>query len=87
MHPASGRSYHVEFNPPKVPMTDDETGEPLMHRSDDNEDALKTRLAAYHMMTEPVLDYYRQRGILYTVDAAGKPSDVWTQIQAILELQ
>eukprot|EP01116_Phalansterium_solitarium_P000423 TRINITY_DN1027_c0_g1_i1.p1 TRINITY_DN1027_c0_g1~~TRINITY_DN1027_c0_g1_i1.p1 ORF type:complete len:158 (-),score=38.47 TRINITY_DN1027_c0_g1_i1:108-581(-) len=58
VHPASGRSYHVEFKPPKVPDVDDETGEPLVQRSDDNEDALRKRLAAFHECTEPVIQHY-----------------------------
>lgn len=48
MHPASGRTYHEEFNPPKKPMTDDVTGEALIRRSDDTAEALKKRLDAYH---------------------------------------
>lgn len=47
-HIPSGRSYHEEFNPPKKPMTDDVTGEPLTRRSDDNEGVLKKRLGVYH---------------------------------------
>lgn len=84
VHPGSGRSYHVEFHPPRVPMTDDVTGEPLVKRSDDNEEALMNRLAAYHEVTTPVLDYYRQQGILHTVDASDKPEAVWSQIKAAL---
>ena len=68
-HPASGRSYHTEFNPPQQPMRDDVTGEPLVQRSDDNEETLQKRLAAFHESTRPVLDYYRQRGILFQIDA------------------
>ena len=48
IHPASGRSYHVKFNPPKEEGKDDVTGEDLIQRKDDNADALKTRLASYH---------------------------------------
>ena len=48
IHKASGRSYHTKFNPPKVEGKDDVTGEPLYQRPDDNADALKTRLTAYH---------------------------------------
>jgi len=53
VHKPSGRSYHTKFAPPKVPMTDDITGEPLIRRSDDNEESLKTRLEAYHAQTKP----------------------------------
>jgi adenylate kinase len=58
VHPGSGRSYHVEFNPPKVPGKDDVTGEPLMQRPDDNEDTVKRRIATYHSQTKPLIAYY-----------------------------
>jgi adenylate kinase len=54
VHPASGRSYHTKFAPPRVPGTDDATGEPLIQRKDDNADTLKSRLAAFHAQTAPV---------------------------------
>ena len=69
VHLASGRSYHVKFNPPKVPMTDDITGEPLIQRKDDNADVLKRRMQAYHTQTAPILNYYSQKNILKTIDA------------------
>jgi adenylate kinase len=59
VHPPSGRSYHVEFNPPKVPGKDDVTGEPLVQRSDDNEETVNKRIATYHAQTKPLVDYYR----------------------------
>ncbi|WPK24814.1 hypothetical protein PUMCH_002105 [Australozyma saopauloensis] len=80
VHPASGRSYHKLFNPPKKEMTDDETGEPLVQRSDDNEDALKKRLVTYHKQTEPIVDYYRNKGIWSGIDASQKPTTVWADI-------
>lgn len=85
IHPASGRSYHREFNPPKKPMTDDITGEPLIQRSDDNAEALQKRLVTYHKQTVPVVDYYRKTGIWAPVDAAQSPKLVWASISAILE--
>lgn len=60
VHPGSGRTYHVEFNPPKVPGKDDVTGEDLILRDDDNETTVKTRLAVYHEQTEVLLGYYSQ---------------------------
>ncbi|KAJ2716956.1 adenylate kinase [Coemansia spiralis] len=83
IHPQSGRSYHRVFNPPKKPMTDDVTGEPLIQRSDDNEDTLTKRLATYHKQTAPVAAYYSGRGILKRVDAAEKPAAVWATLLAI----
>ena len=57
-HPASGRTYHVKFNPPKVAGVDDVTGEPLVQRDDDKEDTVKNRLAVYSAQTRPLVDYY-----------------------------
>jgi adenylate kinase family enzyme len=62
IHPSSGRTYHLTNHPPKVPMKDDVTGEPLIQRSDDNAETLKKRLGAYHDMTTPVVEYYKKRG-------------------------
>ena len=62
IHPASGRTYHLINHPPKVPMKDDVTGEPLIQRSDDNPETLKKRLKSYHDMTAPVVEYYKRRG-------------------------
>ena len=61
VHPASGRTYHIEFNPPRVPDIDDVTGEPLVQRSDDNEETVKRRIASYHEVTKPLINYYLKR--------------------------
>ena len=58
IHPGSGRSYHVVFNPPKVPDKDDVTGEPLVQRDDDKEKTVQKRLQVYHEQTAPLIDYY-----------------------------
>jgi adenylate kinase len=58
VHPASGRIYHVLFNPPKVEGKDDRTGEPLIHREDDREETVRKRLEVYHAQTEPLIEYY-----------------------------
>jgi len=58
VHPASGRSYHVRFNPPKVEGQDDVTGEPLVQRDDDREETVRNRLAVYQQQTRPLVDYY-----------------------------
>ena len=57
-HPASGRTYHVKFNPPKVEGQDDVTGEPLIQRDDDKEETVKKRLEVYSAQTRPLVDYY-----------------------------
>jgi len=59
-HPASGRTYHVSFNPPKVGGQDDVTGEPLIQREDDKEETVKRRLDVYSAQTRPLVDYYSQ---------------------------
>jgi adenylate kinase len=58
IHPASGRSYHVRFNPPKVAEQDDLTGEPLVQRDDDKEETVRHRLKVYRDQTRPLIDYY-----------------------------
>ncbi|MDO8892928.1 MAG: adenylate kinase [Sulfurimicrobium sp.] len=58
VHVASGRTYHVVFNPPKVAGKDDETGEDLIQRDDDKEETVKKRLDIYHAQTEPLVKYY-----------------------------
>ena len=60
VHPASGRTYHVKFNPPRVTGRDDVTGEPLIQREDDREETVLKRLAVYHAQTEPLVAYYTQ---------------------------
>ncbi|RSL54407.1 adenylate kinase [Fusarium duplospermum] len=84
VHPASGRSYHTTFNPPKEYMKDDITGEPLIQRSDDNAEALKKRLVTYHKQTEPVVGYYKKTGIWHGVDASQEPGQVWKSMLNIL---
>jgi adenylate kinase len=58
VHPASGRNYHLVFNPPKVPGKDDITGEPLIQREDDREETIRKRLEVYQQQTRPLVEYY-----------------------------
>ena len=58
-HLASGRTYHIEYNPPKQDGIDDVTGEPLVQREDDKEETVKNRLNIYHEQTEPLINYYQ----------------------------
>lgn len=71
IHPRSGRTYHVAFNPPLVPGRDDETGEELIQRDDDREKTVRKRLETYHQQTEVLAGYYRGLG---EVGAPGAPS-------------
>ncbi|XP_068189886.1 adenylate kinase 2, mitochondrial isoform X2 [Antennarius striatus] len=82
IHRQSGRSYHEEFNPPKEPMKDDVTGEPLIRRSDDNETTLRSRLEAYHRQTVPLVKYYSARGLHTSIDASKSPKVVFASIVA-----
>jgi adenylate kinase len=69
-HPASGRTYHVTFNPPKVAGVDDVTGEPLVQRADDQEETVQKRLQVYSDQTRPLVDYYANWA---QADAASAP--------------
>lgn len=80
IHPASGRSYHKIFNPPRETMKDDVTGEPLIQRSDDNAETLKKRLVTYHQQTTPVVSYYQRTGIWRPIDASQEPGQVWKSL-------
>ncbi|KAI8057879.1 adenylate kinase-domain-containing protein [Syncephalis plumigaleata] len=87
VHPASGRSYHKEFSPPRIPNKDDITGELLIQRPDDNEATLKKRLATYHKQTAPVVSYYQKQGIWRRIDASQSQAVVWSTLQAIFANQ
>ncbi|MCH8551437.1 MAG: adenylate kinase [Natronospirillum sp.] len=71
IHEGSGRVYHVDFNPPREPGKDDATGEPLIQRTDDQEDTVRKRLQVYHDQTAPLVEYYRSWA---AKDAAAAPS-------------
>ncbi|XP_037548599.1 GTP:AMP phosphotransferase AK3, mitochondrial [Nematolebias whitei] len=82
-HIASGRVYNTDFNPPKVPGLDDVTGEPLVQRDDDKPDTVTRRLKGYETQTEPVLEYYRSKGVLETF--TGTETDkIWPHVEAFL---
>lgn len=82
VHLASGRTYHVTFNPPKVEGKDDETGEDLIQRDDDQESVVKKRLEIYHDQTEPLINYYSSMdGIKYVkINGIGKVEEIRDQI-------
>ncbi len=78
VHPGSGRTYHIKFNPPKKEGCDDVTGEPLVQRDDDKEATVRQRLAVYRAQTQPLVDYYRgQNGVKYRkISGIGSLDDV-----------
>ncbi len=81
---SSGRIYHVIYNPPKTPGIDDETGEPLITRPDDEEDAVRNRLNVYHEQTSPLIEYYESKDLLIDVDASQSPEEVYQSVIAIV---
>ncbi|EFJ14560.1 hypothetical protein SELMODRAFT_271708 [Selaginella moellendorffii] len=85
IHPASGRSYHTKFAPPKTPGVDDVTGEPLIQRKDDNAAVLKSRLDAFHAQTEPVINYYNNKNLVAHLHAEKPPSDVTAEVRSALK--
>jgi adenylate kinase len=82
--PSCGRLYNVATRPPKTAGQCDVDGTPLVHRSDDRDDAVVTRLRVYHEQTAPLVEYYRGRGLLGSVDATGSAAEVSARILAEL---
>ena len=84
VHMASGRSYHVKFNPPKVAGKDDVTGEDLIQRDDDREETVRKRLDVYHAQTSPLVSYYEDRGLLHRIDGLASPAEVHEHVRATI---
>jgi nucleoside-triphosphate--adenylate kinase len=84
IHMPSGRVYNLDFNPPKVPMKDDVTGEPLSKRPDDDPDTLIKRLQVYDSHTMPVLDFYKEKGILNEFKG-NTSNEIWKQLKPFLD--
>jgi len=92
VHPASGRTYHVRFNPPKTQDIDDETGEALVQREDDHEDTVRKRLEIYHAQTAPLINYYlnlSKNGSgkapnFYKIEGTGKVEEIRDRILNVL---
>jgi len=83
-HITSGRSYNIEFNPPKIEGRDDITGEKLVQREDDKEEIVQSRLNTYHELTEPLVRYYQKQGILKAIDGTGSPENIYAEIKKTL---
>ena len=89
VHLDSGRTYHIEFNPPKVPGQDDVTSEPLIQRDDDKEETVKKRLDVYHEQTKPLVGFYlamadQNRVKFASVSGVGAVEDVTAKVFAEL---
>lgn len=82
---STGRTYHILYNPPKVEGIDDETGEPLIQRDDDKEEAILNRLEVYEKSTAPLIDYYREKGLLVDIDVSGAPDEIMENLKKILK--
>ncbi|KAF6725894.1 GTP:AMP phosphotransferase AK3, mitochondrial [Oryzias melastigma] len=82
-HISSGRVYNTDFNPPKVPGFDDVTGEPLVQRDDDKPDTVTQRLKGYETQTQPVLEYYRSKGVLKTFTGT-ETNKIWPHVEEFL---
>lgn len=82
---ACGATYHVKFNPPTVRSVCDKCGGELYQRTDDTVETVKQRLEVYRNQTEPLIAYYRDKGIIYTVDGSRDIDDVFQEITAILD--
>ncbi|ACT12129.1 MULTISPECIES: adenylate kinase [Pectobacterium] len=89
VHAASGRVYHVKFNPPKVEGKDDVTGEDLTIRKDDHEDTVRKRLVEYHQQTAPLVSYYQKEADAgntryFKVEGTRKVEEVRAELETIL---
>ena len=84
VNPASGRIYHVEYDPPKVDGIDDVDGTELVQREDDKPETIRNRLAVYHEQTAPLADYYDNLGLLHRFDGSAAPAEVFTHIRATI---
>ena len=87
VHPQSGRTYHVEFNPPKIDNIDDVTGETLIQRDDDKEETVRKRLSVYHEQTKPLVDYYsatKQQVKFRSIAGVGTVGEITSKVFSIL---
>uniref|UniRef100_A0A8C5VB81 Adenylate kinase 3 n=1 Tax=Microcebus murinus TaxID=30608 RepID=A0A8C5VB81_MICMU len=84
IHPASGRVYNVEFNPPKTVGIGDVTAEPLVQREEDPSETVIKRLKAYEAQTKPVLEYYQKKGVLETFSGT-ETNKIWPHVYAFLQ--
>jgi adenylate kinase len=80
-----GATYHVEFDPPEQEGVCDKCGGELIQREDDTEEVVKERLRVYRENTEPVIEFYEERGELVRVDGEGTPDEVWEDVRATIE--
>ena len=82
---STGRTYHILYNPPKVEGIDDETGEPLIQRDDDKEEAILNRLDVYEKSTAPLINYYKEKGLLIDLDASKSPEEIFEEFKKVVK--
>jgi adenylate kinase len=80
----AGHNYHVEFDPPKREGVCDQDGSRLIQRDDDKPDVVRNRLAVYHDSTEPLIDFYDEKGLMRRIDGTRSPTDVHDHIRAVI---
>ena len=80
----NGRTYHVEFDPPKHEGRCDVDGSPLIQRDDDQPETVRERLSVYHEQTSPLIEYYEERGLLRRFDGTRSPTEVHDHIRATI---
>ena len=85
LHPASGRIYHIIYDPPKKDGYDDITGEELIIREDDKEQTVRKRLNIYHDLTSPLINYYDKKGVVKKIDGDQDILDVSKLIEKLLK--
>lgn len=90
VHPGSGRTYHIVFNPPRQEGLDDETGEPLLQRDDDKEETVRKRLEIYHLQTKPLVAYYQEKAKsgnpkFSTIQGIGGVTEITERVFSILQ--
>ncbi|XP_058956128.1 GTP:AMP phosphotransferase AK3, mitochondrial-like [Pocillopora verrucosa] len=83
IHPGSGKTYNLDFNPPKVPGKDDDTGEDLVQRDDDKPETVRQRLKQYEEMTKPLIDFYTKQGILESFSGT-ETNVIWPKVKDYL---
>jgi adenylate kinase len=80
----SGHNYHVEFDPPKHDNVCDQDGSRLIQRDDDQPEVIENRLRVYHEQTEPLVEYYDERGLMRRIDGTREQSEVHDHIRAVI---
>jgi len=83
--PVCRESYHVKYNPPKVPGKCDVCGTALVHRPDDQKEIILDRLTIYNQTTQPILEFYEKKGILHKIKGDGGIQDIFSQISGVLK--